>query len=591
MSTTALDDQLVATKFGVGQPVRRVEDQTLVRGKGQYTDDVNLPGQTYAAFVRSDVAHGQILSIDTAAAAGMPGVLAIYTGTELAKAGYGGIACRLPLKNADGSPLSAPMRPALPTDKVRFVGDPIACVVAETQSQAQDAAEAVVVDIDPLPAVTDMRAAAVPGAPAVWDDVPNNVVFDFVHGDTAKADAAFAGAHHVTSLRLQQRRLVVNAMEPRSVVAEWDAGTERFTLYAPTQGVFGSRATAAGLMKVAADKMRFVAVNVGGSFGMKGAIFPEYICALHAARALGRPVKWTDTRSGSYLADHHGRAQDFDASIALDKDGRILAVKLEGYGDLGAYVTALGPQFASLNVTKHTASVYRTPVLVVRTKCVLTNTVPITAYRGAGRPEGNYYMERLLDAAAREMKIDPAEMRRRNHVLPAEMPWRSASGSVYDCGDFPGMLDKALAAADWDGYEARARSSAAHGKLRGRGIGQFLEVTAPVRSEQGSIRFESDGTVTVITGTHDHGQGHATAFGQVVAARLGVPFERIRVKQTDSDLLMAGGGTGGSKSAMASGTALYVAGQQVLEKAKLAAAHLLEAAPADIEFKSGRLSI
>ena len=353
----------------------------------------------------------------------------------------------------------------------------------------------------------------------------------------------------------------------------------------------GSKANAAGLMKVAPDKMRFIAVNVGGSFGMKGAIFPEYVCAMHAARALGRPVKWTDTRSGSFTSDHHGRAQDFDAELALDAQGRILALRFRGYGDLGAYLSNFGPLLSTFNVVKHVASLYRTPVMEVATRCVFTNTVPITAYRGAGRPEGNYYMERLIDAAASEMGIDPAEMRRRNHVKPADMPYASASGSVYDCGDFPAILEKVLAEADWDGFAVRASQSAARGRLRGRGIGQFLEVTAPVQKEQGSIHFGDDGTVTVLTGTHDHGQGHATTFAQIVSERLGVPFDRICVVQTDSDRLMSGGGTGGSKSLMASGTALVEASSRVIAKAKEAASFVLEASAADIEFKLGRLSI
>ncbi len=591
MSTASQDERLVATKFAIGQPVRRVEDETLVRGQGQYTDDVNLDGQVYAAFVRSQVPHGIMRGIDTTTARALPGVLAVYTGHDIAAAGYGGIDCRLPLKNADGSALRSPVRPALPTDKVRFVGDPIACVIADTEAQAQDAAEAIELDIEPLEAVICPREAAATGAPLVWDEVPGNVALDFAFGDAAKVDAAFSSAAHVTKMRLQQMRLVVNAMEPRAVVADYDAASQRFTLYAPTQGVMGSRATAAGVMKVAPDKIRFIATNVGGSFGMKGAIFPEYVVALHATRALGRPVKWTDTRSESYLSDHHGRAQDFDAEMALDGEGHILAVRLDGYSDMGGYITALSPQFASLNVTKHAASVYRTPAMLVKTRCVLTNTVPITAYRGAGRPEGNYYIERLIDTAAREIGLDPVELRRRNLVTPDQMPFKSASQSVYDCGDFPAILNKALQVSDWEGYPARVRDSEARGKRRGRGVGQFLEVTAPVRNEQGSIHFQADGTVTVLTGTHDHGQGHATSFAQVVATRLGVPFEKITVRQTDSDLLQAGGGSGGSKSAMASGTALYEAGERVIEKAKLAASHILETDARDIRFANGQLNV
>ena len=583
-------ESLAIQKFAVGQPVPRMEDQALVRGRGQYTDDVDLPGQVYAAMVRSQIAHGRINSIDTAAARAMPGVLAVYTGADMAKAGYGGITSRLPLKSRDGSALKNPERPILPTDKVRFVGDPIACVIATTAAEAQDAAEAVVVDIDQLPAVLDPLTARTAGT-AVWDAVPDNCVLDYLYGEPDKVAAAFAAAAHVTKLTMDNRRLVVCAMEPRSCVADYDKATSRFTLYSPTQGVMGSKANASSLMKVTPDKMRFVAVNVGGSFGMKGAIFPEYVCAMHAARELGKPVKWTDTRSESFLSDHHGRAQGYDGELALDKDGRILALRMTGWGDLGGYLTNFGPQLSSFNIVKHVASVYRTPVMELAVRCVFTNTVPVTAYRGAGRGEGNYYIERLVDTAAREMGIDPAEMRRRNLIKPAEMPFKSVSGSVYDCGDFPAQLDKALAEADWNGFAARKAASAAQGKLRGRGIGQFLEMTAPVMKEQGSLRFEKDGTLTVFTGTHDHGQGHATTFAQVLVARLGISFDKIRIAQTDSDLLKSGGGTGGSKSIMASGTALVEASAKVIEKAKLAASFVLEANAGDIQFKGGRISI
>lgn len=583
-------EALALTKFAVGQPVRRAEDHTLVRGQGRYTDDVNLPGQAHAALVRSQIAHGRIKSIDTATARAMPGVLAVYTGADLATAGYGGITSRVPLKNRDGSPFKAPERPALTSDKVRFVGDPLACVIAETAAQAQEAAEAVVVDLDPLPAVADMRTAMQAKA-AVWDVAPDNLCLDYLHGDPDKVAAAFAGAYHVTRMRLENQRLVVGAMEPRACVADFDAASGRFTLYAPTQGVLGSRANAAGLMKVPLDKMRFVAVNVGGSFGMKGAVFPEYVCAMHAARALGRPVKWTDTRSDSFISDHHGRAQAFDSELALDKDGKILALRMTGFGDVGAYLSNFGPLLCTFNVVKHVASLYRTPLIELATRVVFTNTVPVTAYRGAGRPEGNYYIERLVDTAAREMGIDPAEMRRRNLLTPAELPYKAASGSVYDCGDFPAILDKVLAVSDWAGFPARAAETKARGKLRGRGIGQYLEQTAPVQKELGSIRFDKDGGVTVTTGTHDHGQGHGTSFAQIVSQRLGVPFDKIRVMQTDSDRISAGGGTGGSKSIMSSGTALMGAADRVIEKAKQAGAYILEASATDLEMRGGRLSV
>ena len=591
MSARIDEDSLAITRFAVGQPVRRTEDPKLVRGEGQYSDDVNLDGQVYAVMVRSQQAHGTIRAIAVAAARAMPGVLAVFTGADLDKAGYGGIPCRLPLTNRDGSPMRKPYRPALAVGTVRYVGDPYACVIALSRTQAEEAAEAITADIEPLRAVVEPRDAVKPEAPQLYVEAPGNVALDYQYGDSEKVAAAFKTAAHVTRLRLINNRMVVNAMEPRAAVAAYDKASGRFTLYAPTQGVLSSRAVAAEILGVPADKVRFVAVNVGGSFGMKGAIFPEYVCALHGARELGRPVKWTDTRSELFLSDHHGRAQDFDAELALDNDGKFLAVRLVGFGDMGAYLTAMGPLFSTLNVVKHVASLYRTPLLEVRTRCVLTNTVPISAYRGAGRPEGNYYMERLVDTAAAEMGIDPAELRRRNHVTPDQLPYKAASGSVYDSGDFPAMLEKALELSDWNGFEARQRESAARGLLRGHGIGQFLEVTAPVNKELGAIHFEKDGTLTLLTGSHDHGQGHGTSFAQIISEHLGVPFACIRLMQTDSDRLIAGSGTGGSKSLMSSGTALVEASVKVIALGKLAASHLLEAGVGDIEFKGGRFSI
>jgi carbon-monoxide dehydrogenase large subunit len=583
-----LDSEHLATlKFGVGQSVPRAEDPALLRGEGLYTDDVALPGQLILAMVRSPYAHGVLRGVDTQAARAMPGVVAVYTGADLAA--YKPQTSKLPLKNADGSPMRKPLRPALATDKVRFVGDPVACVVATSLEAAREAAEAVTLDIEPLDCVVESADGAKPGAPQLYDDVPGNVVLDYQYGDTAQVEAAFAAAAHVTRLHLVNNRVVINAMEPRACVAAFEDG--RFTLHAPTQSVLSSRAGAAVVMNVAPENMRFIARNVGGSFGMKGAIFPEYICAMHAARELGRPVKWTDTRSESFLSDHHGRDHEFMAELALDAQGHFLAVRATGTANMGAYLTGFGPLIPALNVMKHMIGTYRTPLIEVRTKCVLTNTVPITAYRGAGRPEGNYYLERLVDTAAREMNIDPIELRKRNHIAPDQMPYKAPSGSVYDSGEFAAILDEALEEADYQGFSERERESAAKGLWRGIGIGQFLEVTAPATNELGDIRFETDGTVLLSTGTHDHGQGHWTSFAQVVSERLGIPFEAIKLMQTDSDALPAGGGTGGSKSLMASGSAFAEASDLVIEKARAAAAQVLEASAADIEFANGALTI
>ena len=584
-------DALASLKFGIGQPVPRREDPTLLRGQGRYTDDLVLPNQAWCVMVRSQVAHGTIKGIDTAEARAMPGVLGVWTGADLDAAGYGPLKTLIPVPNRDGTPMKMPVRRSLATGKVRFVGDPVAFVVAETLAQAKDAAEAVVVDIDSLPAVTDSREAARPGAPLVFDDAPGNVCVDYHYGDTSKVAEAFARASHVTRLRLVSNRIVVCAMEPRSAIGHYDAASDRCTLHAGSQGVFGLKHQMADLLGIEPAKMRVLTGNVGGSFGMKGSPFPEYAGLFHASRLLGRPVKWTDERSGSFLSDQHGRDHDFDGELALDREGNILAVRLTGYANVGAYLANVGPLMGSMGVTRNLAAIYRTPLIEVATKVMFTHTSPVGAYRGAGRPEANYFMERLIDTAAREMGLDSLELRRRNHIRPEEMPYKTASGTTYDSGEFTALLDKALAFADVAGFAARKAGSEKRGKLRGLGIGDYLEVTAPPMKEMGGLRFEPNGDVTIITGTLDYGQGHWSAFAQVLTDRLGVPFERIRLVQGDSDLLIAGGGTGGSKSIMASGAAIVEASDKVIDKGRQIAGAVLEASAADIEFKAGRFAI
>jgi len=587
----ALENAIALQKNGVGQPVRRKEDDTLVRGKGKYTDDFSLPGQTYAWMVRSSHAHGIIKGIDTLAAKAMPGVLGVWTGSDLAAANYKPFVCGLPLKSRDGSALLQTNRMPLATDKVRFVGDPIAFVVAETIAQARDAAEAVEVDIEELPAVTNAAEAARPGAPQLYDHIPNNVALDFHYGDTAKIDAAFASAAHVTRLDIVNTRIAVVAMEPRVALAKFDKASERYTIQVPTQGVSGNKAILARILNVPPEKVRVLTANVGGSFGMKNLNYPEYTCILHAAKALGRPVKWTDERSTSFLSDSHGRSQIIHAELALDADGTFLAVRLSGYGNLGAYITGVAPGPLSLNTAKNLASVYRTPLLGVDIKTVLTNTTLMGAYRGAGRPEANYYMERLIDRAADEMGISRLALRKRNFIKPAQLPFAASSGVTYDSGDFAGVLGKALEISDHANFAKRRKESRRNGKLRGIAVGSYLEVTAPPSGELGKITFVPDGSVKLTTGTLDYGQGHATPFAQVLSAELGVPFERITLEQNDSDLVRFGNGTGGSRSITATGTAIVEASALVVEKGKKAAAHLLEAAEADIEFANGRFTI
>ena len=580
---------LALMKFGIGQPVLRTEDPILVRGLGRYTDDVNEPNQAYAVMVRSRDAHGVIKTIDTAAAAAMPGVLGVYTAKDLTA--YGGLKCALPLKNRDGSPLKSPVRAALAADKVRFVGDPVACVVAVTIAQAKDAAEAVALDIEPLPAVTTASEGAKASAPQLYDEIPGNIALDYHYGDSAKVEAAFKAAAHTVKLDLLNTRLVVAAMEPRAAIGAFDKASGRWTLNSCSQGAFGLKNSLVEVLAATPDKVRVLTGNVGGSFGMKAAVYPEYVCILHAAKTLGRPVKWTDERSGSFVSDHHGRDHEMTGELALDADGKFLALRFTGFGNMGAFLNPVSPLMPTLNAVKNVASVYRTPLIEVSTKCVLTNTTLVSAYRGAGRPEGNYYVERLIDTAAREMGIDRLELRRRNFIKPKDMPYHAASDMKYDSGDFPAVFKHALELSDVKGFGKRKRDSKKRGRLRGLGIGCFLEVTAPPNKEMGGIRFEANGDVTIITGTLDYGQGHAAPFAQVLTEKLGVPFDKIKLLQGDSDELIAGGGTGGSRSITATGAALVEASAKVIANGKQIAAHVLEASAGDIEFKAGRFVI
>ncbi|MEA3191715.1 MAG: aerobic carbon-monoxide dehydrogenase large subunit [Betaproteobacteria bacterium] len=569
----------------IGQSVPRTEDPVLLRGEGRYTDDVNEPNQAYAYVVRSPHAHGVLKKINLENAKAMPGVLAIYTAQDLAA--YGPHKCMLDFKQRDGTPMKKPVRPSLATNKVRFVGDPVACVIAETYLQAKDAAEAVELDIEPLPAVWLPSEAAKPGAQQIYDDVPNNVCLDFLWGDPAKVAEGFARASHVTKVSLRNTRVVVAAMEPRAGLCKFDG--DRWTLTVPGQGVWAQKLQLADILGVAPEKVRILTWNVGGSFGMKGPIYPEYVCLAHAARALERPVKWTDERSGSFLSDHHGRDHEMTAELALGADGKFLALRITGFGNVGAYLSNVAPQPPSMNLVRNACGVYRIPLFEVSTKVCFTNTSPVSAYRGAGRPEANMYIERLIDEAAREMKIDRFELRRRNHVTPAEIPYKNRADMMVDSGDFGAVFEKAIKATE--GFEKRKAESKARGKLRGLGVGSYMEVTAPPNKEMGGIEFDGDKHITFITGSLDYGQGHASPLAQVLASRLGVPFESISLKQNDSDKLVFGAGTGGSRTAMMSGGAAVQAAELVIKKGRTLAAEKLEAAEADIEFRDGQFVV
>ena len=589
MDDRTTETALSLTKFGIGQPIRRSEDPTLVRGQGRYTDDVSRPRQAYAVMVRSQVAHGVIRSVGIETAKTMPGVLAVLTAADLA--GYGGLKCTLPLKNRDGSPIHYVPRPALAEDKVRFVGDPIACVIAETVAQAKDAAEAVGLYIEPLTPVLKPADAVKPDAPLVFDQIANNVALDYHYGDADKVAEAFAKAKHVTRLETSNQRMIVASIEPRAAIGEFDRSADKWTLYSPSQGVHGLKTTLMDILGAPADKVRVITGQVGGSFGMKAAVYPEYVCILHGARLLGRPVKWTDERSGSFVSDQHGRAQDMVIEIAFDENAHIQAIRLTGYGNMGGYLAQFGPLLSTGNQVKNIASMYRTPLMEVATRCVFTNTGHVSAYRGAGRPEGNYYVERALDVAAMELGLDRIDLRKRNMIRKSDLPFQAASGMNYDSGDFLGVLKQALAMADYAGFNKRKRESKRAGKLRGIGVGCYLEVTAGGGKELGAIHFEADGTVTIVTGTLDFGQGHATAYAQVLSDRLGVPFDRIYTVEGDSDRMAYGNGSGGSRSLMFAGAALTESSKIVIARGKQIASHVLEASVSDIEFTAGRFVI
>jgi carbon-monoxide dehydrogenase large subunit len=588
----AHDDTLLPhLKFGIGQSVSRKEDPKLITGRGRYTDDVDLPGQVFAHPLRSHTAHGMIRHLDVSQALAEPGVLAVYTAADMASAGYGEMRCKLPLKSVDGSALFAPPRPIMATGRVRYVDEILAMVVAQTRHGAQEAAERIVVEIDPLPVVTDLEAAVQDDAPRLHDE-HSNVCLDWRYGDLEATERAFADAAHVTRVKMVNNRVVVAAMEPRAAVAAYDQESGRFTLHVGCQGVFGLRQSIANdLLQIEPERLRVLADDVGGSFGMKSPAYPEYIACLHAARALGRPVRWRDDRAESFLSDQHGRSSIADGELALDAEGNFLAVRLRCIGDMGAYLSNVGPMPSTVSIQKNLPSVYRTRCMTISTRCVFTNTTPTGPYRGAGRPEANYYMERLIDAAARETGRDPAALRRQNMIPRDAMPYAALSGLEYDSGDFAAVQDACLDKADWRGFEERRQASAQRGRLRGRGLACYLEVTGPPGKEMGGILFEPDGRVTVITGTLDYGQGHASAFAQVLSSQLGVPFELIDLIQGDSDQLLVGGGTGGSRSIMGSGKAIIEASAQVVEQGRALAGHFLETAAVDITFEDGSFRV
>ncbi len=577
--------------YGIGDRAPRKEDRRLLTGRGRYADDVRIDGALAGHVLRAPEAHGDIRTLDTAAAAAMPGVRLILCAEDLIDFGCRPFPCKLPIAGRNGEAILTPVRHALAHGRVRFIGEPVAFVVADTPDAARDAAEAIALEIEPLPVLLDPWRAVEADAPLIHDSVPGNVALDWVGGDEAATDAAFAAAAHVTRLRIASQRVAPTSIEPRSGTGEWDAESGRYTMHTGGQGVFGLSRTLADLVGGKSGDVRVLMGDVGGSFGMKGGAYPEHVLCLVAARLTGRPVRWRDDRSDSFLGDAAGRDIHVDGELALDADGRILAMRLVGVANMGAYVSGVGPLPGSRNILKNGASLYRIPAAFVNMRCVLTNQSPVAAYRGAGRPDANLFTDRLVDRAARETGRDPVEMRRLNLVSPEELPYTAVSGQVYGEGEFAAVLDKAVAAADTAGFAARQAASEARGLVRGLGVASYLEATAPPGKELGGIRFEADGRIVFLTGSKDFGQGHEGAFAQILGSALGVSYDRIGLVQGDSDALLFGGGTGGSRSLMASGKAAVEAANAVIEKGKAAAAHYLEAAAADIEFGGGQFRV
>ncbi|MGE3936732.1 MAG: xanthine dehydrogenase family protein molybdopterin-binding subunit [Rhodospirillaceae bacterium] len=576
-------------KFGIGQPVPRTEDPRFLTGRGCYVEDIELPRQTYAVFVRSPHAHAKVKSVDVRAAAQMPGVVAVYTAKDLAADGVGGIACHvMPADMHAGPEVPRPLRPVL-TEVARHVGDRVALVIADTLAQAKDAAEQVEVDYDPLPAVTSIEAALAKGAPNVWPEVADNASFTLAMGDKAAVDGAFAGAAHVSRLKVVNNRVSANTMEPRGCIAAYDRGMDETTLYTSTQQPHSQRAGLAELFNVPENHFRVIARDVGGGFGMKGTLFCEDAALCWATKKVGRPVKWICERSEAHLADEHGRDQVADISLAFDKDGRILAMRGEMAWNLGAYLSAAAAVCA-VTGTGMSTGVYAIPLVHVMTRGVFTHTQALAPYRGAGRPEAIYQIERLMDQAAREMKMSPAELRRKNYIPASAMPFKTPLNMMYDSGDFAATMDKALAVADWAGFAARKAESERRGKMRGVGMCYYIEISA-FFNERMEIRFEPGGTVSVKAGTFSHGQGHETVYAQLVSEWLGVPFESVRLIQGDTHAVNFGRGTFGSRSGTQGGSALKAAADIVIEKGRKMAAFMLEAADTDIEFKDGMFKV
>ncbi len=578
-------------QFGFGQSVRRKEDVRFITGRGRYTDDINLPGQAAAFVVRSPHAHATFNIKDIAAAKKAPGVLLVLTGADVVADKLGDIPCKVPIKNRDGSKSVMPPYPLLVDGTARHVGDAVALVVAETLAQARDAAELIEIDWNPLPAAADTKGAAAPGSAQVWPQAKNNQVFDWELGDAKAADAALQKADRVVELDLINNRIIVNSMETRGALGAFDAKEDRYHLYTSSQGSHSIQGLLTEVFKEKPEKFHVVTPDVGGGFGMKLFLYREYCLVLWAAKKIGRPVKWASERQEAFLSDTQGRDHVSTARLALAKDGSFLGLKVHTIANLGAYLSNYGPFIPTMAGTGMLAGLYSTPAIHAHILGVFTHTVPIDAYRGAGRPEAAFLVERLVDVAARELGLSPDAIRRKNFIPSQSMPFKTALGETYDSGDFTGAMDKCMAAADWKGAAARKAASQKKGKLRGIGMACYVEACSGGGPENAWIEVEPSGAVTVRVGTQSNGQGHETAYAQVAADKLGIDIEQIKVSQGDTDAMPSGGGTGGSRSIPVGGVCVDGAALDVINKGKKIAAHVLEASEADIEFDDGRFTI
>jgi len=576
-------------RFGEAQAPGRAEDRRLLTGGGEFTDDFTVPDQAFAAFLRAPVAHADIRNIDTTAAEAAGGVLGIYTSADLQHLGT--FPCSKPPVDRPGNDLVVPPRHVLAVDRVRHVGEPIACVVAETYDAALDAAELIDLTLETLPAVQDVETAVSPDAVQLYANADRNVAIDWTFGDADAAESVFDNAAHVARISIDNNRLAVCAMEPRAAIASYDSEADKYTLRAGSQGVIGMRDMLANaILRVDKEKVRVLSGDVGGGFGMKTQPYPEYAAILVAAKDLGRPVRWTATRGESFLSDNQARDGIIHGELALDADGRFLGLRASVLANMGAYL-ANGPGIATRNMAWCLSGMYALPLIHLNVKCIFTNTAPIGPYRGAGRPEASYVLERLVDQAAADLDVDTIDLRRKNLIPASAMPFQTAVEQVYDSGDFAAVLDAALPVADWAGFPDRQRQSAAQGKIRGIGIACVLEHAGANRTESARVDVDEDGRIVVFTGAQSQGQGHFTSFPQVVAERLGVPPETVVVCEGDSDTAPNGGSTTGSRSLVVCGGAFVEACDALVETGLEMAAYLLEASTADIEYKDGHFLV